>query len=85
MEVKLAFIIDGNTSSVNVVCTNKPGAILPDTGGPGLLMMSRLGWMLLLLALLMAGMEIQFYGERRNRKTANMQREDTRGFDPDDY
>ena len=48
-------------------------------------MMSRLGWMLLLLALLMAGMEIQFYGERRNRKTANVQREDTRGFDPEDY
>ena len=48
-------------------------------------MMSRLGWMLLLLALLMAGMEIQFYGERRNRKAATVQREDTRGFDPDDY
>ncbi len=74
---------DGNT--VNVTCTNKPGVVLPDTGGPGLLMMSRLGWMLLLLALLMAGMEIQFYGERRNRKAATVQREDTRGFDPDDY
>lgn len=82
---KISFIIDGNTSSVDVVCTNKPGALLPDTGGPGLLMMSRLGWMLLLLALLMAGMEIQFYGERRNRRAAAVQREDTRGFDPDDY
>ncbi len=68
-----------------VTFTNKLGVVLPDTGGPGLLMMSRFGWMLLLLALLMAGMEIQFYGERRNRKTANVQREDTRGFDPDDY
>ncbi len=77
--------IDGSTSTINVICTNTPGAVLPDTGGPGLLMMSRLGWMLLLLALLMAGMEIQFYGERRNRKMANVQREDTRGFDPDDY
>ena len=76
---------DGTTPNIDVICTNTPGAILPDTGGPGLLMMSRLGWMLLLLALLMAGMEIQFYGERRNRKTATVQREDTRGFDPDDY
>ena len=76
---------DGSITDINVNCTNTPGAVLPDTGGPGLLMMSRLGWMLLLLALLMAGMEIQFYGERRNRKAANMQREDTRGFDPDDY
>ena len=73
------------TASVDVTCTNSPGAILPDTGGPGLLMMSRLGWMLLLLALLMAGMEVQFYGERRNRKAATVQREDSRGFDPDDY
>jgi fibro-slime domain-containing protein len=76
---------DGFTPTIEVTCTNTPGAVLPDTGGPGLLMMSRLGWMLLLLALLMAGMEIQFYGERRNRKTANVQREDTSGFDPDDY
>ena len=79
---------DGNekyVKEINVVCTNKTGVVLPDTGGPGLLMMSRLGWMLLLLALLMAGMEIQFYGERRNRKAATVQREDTRGFDPDDY
>ena len=76
---------DGTVANINVICTNKPGVVLPDTGGPGLLMMSRLGWMLLLLALLMAGMEIQFYGERRNRKTATVQREDTRGFDPDDY
>lgn len=76
---------DGTTPNIDVICTNTPGAVLPDTGGPGLLMMSRLGWMLLLLALLMAGMEIQFYGERRNRKATNMQREDTRGFDPDDY
>ena len=76
---------DGSITDINVNCTNTPGAVLPDTGGPGLLMMSRLGWMLLLLALLMAGMEIQFYGERRNRKAANAQREDIRGFDPDDY
>ena len=76
---------EGTTPKVEVVCTNTPGAVLPDTGGPGLLMMSRLGWMLLLLALLMAGMEIQFYGERRNRKAANAQRENSRGFDPDDY
>ena len=76
---------DGSITDINVNCTNTPGAVLPDTGGPGLLMMSRLGWMLLLLALLMAGMEIQFYGERRNRKAAAVQKEDTRGFDPDDY
>ena len=78
-------IAPGSSTPISVTCTNAPGAVLPDTGGPGLLMMSRLGWMLLLLALLMAGMEIQFYGERRNRKTANVQREDSRGFDPDDY
>ena len=78
-------IAPGSSTPISVTCTNAPGAVLPDTGGPGLLMMSRLGWMLLLLALLMAGMEIQFYGELRNRKKANVQREDSRGFDPDDY
>ena len=83
--VEIPNITSNGSSSISVICTNTPGAVLPDTGGPGLLMMSRLGWMLLLLALLMAGMEIQFYGERRNRKTANVQREDSRGFDPDDY
>lgn len=76
---------DGKTPTVEVTCTNTPGAILPDTGGPGLLMMSRFGWMLLLLAILMAGMEIQFYGERRNRKTATAQRENSRGFSSGDY
>ena len=83
--IKITIPNNATIPLINVTCTNKTGAILPDTGGPGLLMMSRLGWMLLLLALLMAGMEIQFYGERRNRKTASVQREDTRGFDPDDY
>ncbi len=83
--MEITNITSDGSASISVTCTNTPGAVLPDTGGPGLLMMSRLGWMLLLLALLMAGMEIQFYGERRNRKVANIQREDTRGFDPDDY
>ena len=83
-EDAVKFTVEGS-GKISVNCTNTPGAVLPDTGGPGLLMMSRLGWMLLLLALLMAGMEIQFYGERRNRKAATVQREDTRGFDPDDY
>ena len=83
-EDAVKFTVEGS-GKISVNCTNTPGAVLPDTGGPGLLMMSRLGWMLLLLALLMAGMEIQFYGERRNRKAVNMQREDTRGFEPDDY
>ena len=84
-KIKIEIPNDNSVTQVGVTCTNTTSARLPDTGGPGLLMMSRLGWMLLLLALLMAGMEIQFYGERRNRKTANVQREDTRGFDPDDY
>lgn len=45
---------------------NYPGAELPETGGPGLIMMERFGWMLLLLAML--GAEIQIYGSRRKRE-----------------
>ncbi len=45
---------------------NQPGAELPETGGPGLIMMERFGWMLLLLAML--GAEIQIFGSRRKRE-----------------
>lgn len=47
-----------------------PGAILPDTGGPGLAMFERYGWFLLMLALLMAGVEVRCYGERKYRRAS---------------
>lgn len=46
--------------------TNQPGVELPETGGPGLIMMERFGWMLLLLAML--GAEIQIFGSKRKRE-----------------
>lgn len=46
--------------------TNYSGAELPETGGPGLIMMERFGWMLLLLAML--GAEIQIFGSKRKRE-----------------
>lgn len=53
-----------------------PGTILPDTGGPGLAMFERYGWFLLMLALLMAGVEVRCYGERKYRRTSVMQHEE---------
>lgn len=49
--------------------TNEPAytAVLPDTGGSGLGLIKEFGWVLLLLALMMAGMEVQYYGERRRK------------------
>lgn len=46
--------------------TNYPGAELPETGGPGIIMMERFGWMLLLLA--MAGAEIQLFNRKRRKE-----------------
>ena len=45
---------------------NTPGTELPETGGPGLIMMERFGWMLLLLAL--AGAEVQLFSRRRRKE-----------------
>ena len=45
---------------------NQAGVELPETGGPGLIMMERFGWMLLLLAML--GAEIQIFGSKRRRE-----------------
>ncbi len=45
---------------------NTPGAELPETGGPGIIMMERFGWMLLLLA--MAGAEIQLFNRKRRKE-----------------
>ena len=53
-----------------------PGAILPDTGGPGLAMFERYGWFLLMLALLMAGVEVRCYGERKYRRASAGQHEE---------
>lgn len=55
---------------------NVPGAILPDTGGPGLAMFERYGWFLLMLALLMAGVEVRCYGERKYRRVSAGQHEE---------
>lgn len=60
-------VSDTGTNVLEV--TNEPAytAVLPDTGGPGLGLIKEFGWVLLLLALMMAGMEVQYYGERRKR------------------
>lgn len=63
--------------------TNDPAyaAILPDTGGPGLGLIKEFGWVLLLLALMMAGIEVQYYGERRRRIRADEMRMDERRYE----
>ncbi len=48
--------------------TNTAGAILPQTGGPGLGLIRKYGWMLVLLSLMMAGMELLVSGVERCRK-----------------
>ena len=45
--------------------TNYRGAELPETGGPGLIMMERFGWMLLLLALV--GADVQLFSRKRRK------------------
>lgn len=45
---------------------NERGVELPETGGPGLIMMERFGWMLLLLA--MTGAEIQLLSRKRRKE-----------------
>ena len=45
---------------------NTPGTELPETGGPGIIMMERFGWMLLLIAL--AGAEMQIFSRRRRKE-----------------
>ena len=62
--VKLEASEDGNGLCLKVI--NTLGAELPETGGPGLIMMERFGWMLLLLA--MAGMEVQIFSRRRRKE-----------------
>lgn len=50
-----------------VYCINNyPGAELPETGGPGFIMMERFGWMLLLIAML--GVEVQMLSNRKKRQ-----------------
>ena len=56
---------DGKNIPVYTVY-NTPGAELPETGGPGIIMMERFGWMLLLLA--MAGAEIQIFNRKRRKE-----------------
>ncbi len=62
--VKLEASEDGKGLCLKVI--NTLGAELPETGGPGLIMMERFGWMLLLLA--MAGMEVQIFSRRRRKE-----------------
>lgn len=50
-----------------VYCINNyPGAELPETGGPGFIMMERFGWMLLLIAML--GVEVQMLSNKKKRQ-----------------
>lgn len=45
---------------------NESGAELPETGGPGFIMMERFGWMLLLMAML--GVEVQMLSNKKKRQ-----------------
>lgn len=60
----------GDAPLLKVVNHAVYSAILPDTGGSGLGLIKEYGWMLLLLALMMAGMEVQYYGMHRRRHRA---------------
>ena len=64
MALKGSAIVD----VLNEESQTSSGAILPDTGGPGLAMFERYGWFLLMLALMMAGVEVRCYGERKYRR-----------------
>lgn len=55
---------DSTTKTMTI--KNYPGAELPETGGPGLIMIERFGWILLLLAML--GAEIQIFGSKWRRE-----------------
>ena len=58
----------GKNGAWEIRVTNYPISVaeLPETGGPGLIMMERFGWILLLLA--MAGMEVQIFSKRRRKE-----------------
>ena len=63
--------IDGNNVQIadgkySWTITNEKLPELPETGGPGLIMMERFGWMLLLIS--MMGVELQLLAARRKRK-----------------
>lgn len=66
----------GNVIEIENKEKSVAGTILPDTGGPGLAMFERYGWFLLMLALLMAGVEVRCYGVRKYRRTSVMQHEE---------
>lgn len=67
---------EGKTLTFSITNTPETTAVLPDTGGPGLAMFERFGWFLLMMALMMAGMEVRFYGERKNRKAVLAQQQE---------
>lgn len=52
-------------ASETMTITNQAGVELPETGGPGLGLTKEFGWMLLILAAMMAGVEIHLYGRRK--------------------
>lgn len=57
--------VSGGGKGVYVV-NNQSMPKLPETGGPGLGLIKEFGWMLLLLAAMMAGVEVQMNRRRRN-------------------
>ncbi len=72
---------DKLAGSINVLNHHIPfTAVLPDTGGPGLLQMNRFGWLLLLIALMMAGTEVRYFGTQKNRVESGVS-EDRYPFD----
>ncbi len=59
---------DTDTKCYTVTIANQTGAALPETGGPGVGLIKEYGWMLVLLSLLMAGIEIPIYGIGKRRR-----------------
>ena len=57
----------GDTPAYTITVTNTPGAVLPNTGGPGTLPYILGGWMLIIASVLMYGV-----GMRRKKEEAEL-------------
>lgn len=68
---KITYKVNGSETEYSLAnpytINNYKGVEFPITGGPGLGFIKEFGWMLLLLAAAMAGIEVGFYGRRRKK------------------
>lgn len=72
---KVNIQVSEDTFTITVTNQAMYTVALPDTGGEGIGLIKEYGWMLLLLALIMAGMEVSFYGGLKKRKAVLVQHE----------